>query len=124
MVFDSSLGSDTRAKRPNPVSIPCTVDKSVGVHSSSCTLCGFTGSASAYADHSCFANPGSNFHPDDRVEDRVNFDSPLDKPNRFDPFKALDLISKWTQADYSPEIADFVARQILGLRAYITGMER
>ncbi|KKK53075.1 hypothetical protein LCGC14_3098440, partial [marine sediment metagenome] len=39
-----------------------------------CTLCGFTGHPSVFADHSCLAYRAAEI---------------LDEPNRFDPFEAL-----------------------------------
>ena len=84
--------------------------------STSCTLCGFTGSPKEFADHNCFANP----------------DDP--EPNRFDPFEALDTILERAgdieeQNHETPDAMACIGRladirgEVHALRAYITGMD-
>ena len=105
---DSGLTSDPGYREPSVTAepaqhIPCSTETvtTTAPASTSCTLCGFTGSPKEYADHNCFANR------DDPPE-----------PNRFDPFWALDQISEMAKDRVS------VLRLVLALRAYITGMER
>ena len=71
-----------------------------------CTLCGFTGHPSVFADHSCLAYRAAEI---------------LDEPNRFDPFEALDTINR---AIPGTRCGDEVRSTVHALRAYITGMER
>ena len=106
-------------------------DPIMGPHSSSCTLCGFTGSASAFAGHTCSqtSQPQSIEYSALEIHD---------EPNRFDPYEALDTISR-TATDSMNVVKDGVLQpvtdqmrlntnligfEVHALRAYITGMER
>ena len=111
----SEIMVSRRPKRPNPL------DESVGPHSSSCTLCGFTGSASAFAGHTCSqtSQPQS-----------IEYSALVihDEPNRFDPYEALDSIQaaglEFHDAVKLEKPFKLITVQVLALRAYITGMER
>ena len=86
--------------------IPCSAETVTyaAPASTSCTLCGFTGSPKEYADHNCFANR------DDPPES-----------DRFDPFEALDTILRFSG---SGTCSEAIVTEVQALRAYITGMER
>ena len=106
--------------------VPCTKcrdeDKSPGVDESartttsptaqSCTLCGFMGAPSVFADHSC-----------------LGYRAILAEPNRFGPYEALDAIIGGIIdiADRYPDLDDkceILSNDLHALRAYITGMEK
>lgn len=74
--------------------------------SSSCTLCGFTGSPKEFEDHNCFVNPN---------------DPP--EPNRFDPFEALDgILRAITEYGANSKAQERAEDHLYALRAYITGI--
>ena len=85
-----------------PKTVLTTTAASTFPHSSSCTLCGFTGSPEEFADHTCFAN----------------LDDP---PNRFDPFEALDgILRAITEYGANSKAQEQAEDHLYALRVYIT----